>query len=46
MLAGVVLFIMLRPDPLVIARTIEVANEEPGDKGHLAAAEHSENKKA
>ncbi|MEK5210339.1 MFS transporter [Bacillus sp. FSL R5-0603] len=45
MLAGVVLFIMLRPDPLVIARTIEVANEEPGDKGHLAAAEHSENKK-
>lgn len=44
-LAGVVLFIMLRPDPLVIARTIEVANEEPGDKGHLAAAEHTENKK-
>ncbi|QAT48132.1 MFS transporter [Bacillus subtilis] len=45
MLAGVVLFIMLRPDPLVIARTIEAANEEPGDKGHLAAAEHTENKK-
>ncbi len=45
MLAGVVLFIMLRPDPLVIARTIEVANEEPGDKGHLAATEHTENKK-
>ncbi|WFA94080.1 MFS transporter [Bacillus subtilis] len=44
-LAGVVLFIMLRPDPLVIARTIEAANEEPGDKGHLAAAEHTENKK-
>lgn len=45
MLAGVVLFIMLRPDPLVIARTIEAANEEPGDKGHFAAAEHTENKK-
>ncbi|MCL6427447.1 MFS transporter [Bacillus subtilis] len=44
-LAGVVLFIMLRPDPLVIARTIEAANEEPGAKGHLAAAEHTENKK-
>lgn len=45
MLAGAVLFIMLRPDPLVIARTIEAANEEPGDKGHLAATEHTENKK-
>ncbi|MCW0120766.1 MULTISPECIES: MFS transporter [Bacillus] len=45
MLAGVVLFIMLRPDPLVIAKTIEAANEEPGDKGHLAATEHTENKK-
>lgn len=44
-LAGVVLFIMLRPDPIVIARTIEAANEEPGDKGHLAATEHTENKK-
>ncbi|WP_069323048.1 MFS transporter [Bacillus subtilis] len=44
-LAGAVLFIMLRPDPLVIARTIEAANEEPGDKGHLAATEHTENKK-
>ncbi|MBU8678388.1 MFS transporter [Bacillus subtilis] len=45
MLAGVVLFIMLRPDPLVIAKTIEAATEEPGDKGHLAATEHTENKK-
>ncbi|AEP89585.1 tetracycline resistance protein [Bacillus subtilis subsp. subtilis str. RO-NN-1] len=44
-LAGAVLFIMLRPDPFVIARTIEAANEEPGDTGHLAAAEHTENKK-
>ncbi|KMM58570.1 MFS transporter [Bacillus glycinifermentans] len=40
-LAGVVLFIMLRPDPLVIARTIE----EPSDKGHLATTDHSENKR-
>ncbi|WP_336805600.1 MFS transporter [Bacillus subtilis] len=45
MLAGVVLFIMLRPDPLVIAKIIEAATEEPGDKGHLAATEHTENKK-
>ncbi|MDQ1852071.1 MFS transporter [Bacillus stercoris] len=45
MLAGAVLFIMLRPDPLVIARTIEAANVEPGNKGHVAAAEHTENKK-
>lgn len=45
MLAGGVLFIMLRPDPLVIAKTIEAANEEPGDKGHLAATEYTENKK-
>src|SRR3954454_23259971 len=35
-LAGVVLFIMLRPDPLVIARTIEAANQEASDKGQLA----------
>jgi MFS family permease len=44
-LAGVVLFIMLRPDPLVIARTIEAANLEPSDQGHLAAAEQTENKR-
>ncbi|MCM3673269.1 MULTISPECIES: MFS transporter [Peribacillus] len=44
-LAGVVLFIMLRPDPLVIARMIEATNQEPSDKGHLATAEHTENKR-
>ncbi|MCY7906422.1 MFS transporter [Bacillus inaquosorum] len=44
-LAGVVLFIMLRPDPLVIARTIEVTNQEPSDKGHLETTEHTENKR-
>jgi MFS family permease len=44
-LAGVVLFIMLRPDPLVIARSIEATNQEPSDKGHLATTEHTENKR-
>lgn len=43
-LAGAVLFIMLRPDPFVIARTIEAANQKPSDKGHLATTEDSENK--
>lgn len=41
-LAGVVLFIMLRPDPLVIANTIEVINQEPSDKGHLTTTVHTE----
>ncbi|MFK2826104.1 MFS transporter [Bacillus sp. B190/17] len=44
-LAGIVLYIMLRPDPLVIARMIEVTRQEPSDKGHLAATEHIENKR-
>ncbi|MCY9067734.1 MFS transporter [Bacillus inaquosorum] len=44
-LAGVVLFIMLRPDPLVIARTIEATNQEPSDKGDLKTTEHTENKR-
>lgn len=44
-LAGVVLFIMLRPDPFIIARLIEAANQEPSDKGHLAKTENIENKK-
>jgi len=43
-LAGVILFIMLRPDPLVIARTLEVSNQKVRDKGHLATIEHTENK--
>ncbi|MCY8847861.1 MFS transporter [Bacillus inaquosorum] len=44
-LAGVVLFIMLRPDPLVIARTIEATNPESSDKGDLKTTEHTENKR-
>ncbi|PAF00077.1 MFS transporter [Bacillus velezensis] len=45
MLAGVTLFIMLRPDPLVIARTIEMAGQTPDDRGQVTADEHTENKK-
>lgn len=44
-LAGLVLFIMLRPDPLVIARTIEATNQERSDKGPSATTEHTENKR-
>ncbi|MCJ2148571.1 MFS transporter [Bacillus sp. B19-2] len=44
-LASVVLFIMLRPDPLVIARTIESSKQEPSDEGHLTTTEHIENKR-
>lgn len=44
-LAGLVLFIMLRPDPLVIARTIEATNQERSDKGLSATTEHTENKR-
>ncbi|MDR0139665.1 MFS transporter [Metabacillus idriensis] len=44
-LAGVVLFIMLRPDPFIIARLIEAANQEPSDKAHIATTENTENKK-
>ncbi|WP_426454981.1 MFS transporter [Paenibacillus sp. S-38] len=44
-LAGVVLFLLLRPDPLVIARTIEATKQEPGDQGHGGTAEHKENKR-
>ncbi|MCQ6282845.1 MFS transporter [Bacillus sp. EB600] len=44
-LAGVVLFIMLRPDPLVIARTIQATNQESNNKGQLATTEHTENKR-
>ncbi|MDQ0973791.1 MFS family permease [Neobacillus niacini] len=42
-LAGTVLFIMLRPDPLVIARTIQAINQESSNK--LATTEHTENKR-
>ncbi|MEH7108473.1 MFS transporter, partial [Bacillus sp. JJ1764] len=45
-LAGLVLFILLRPDPLVIARSIEAANLKPIDKEHpTTAVEHSKNKR-
>ncbi|MGG0838997.1 MFS transporter [Bacillus paralicheniformis] len=44
-LASVVLFIMLRPDPLVIARTIESSKQESSDEGHLTRTEHIENKR-
>ncbi len=44
-LAGIVLFIMLRPDPLVIARMLEATNQEPGMKGHAASTEHTQNKR-
>jgi len=44
-LAGLVLFIMLRPDPLVIARTIEAANLKPSDNGQFVLTEQKENKR-
>jgi MFS family permease len=44
-LSGVVLIIMLRPDPLVIARTIEATNQDSRYKGNLLATEHTENKR-
>ncbi|GGH86379.1 MFS family permease [Pullulanibacillus pueri] len=44
-LAGVVLFIMLRPDPLVIARMIGSTKQKRSDEGHLTATEHTENKR-
>lgn len=45
LLAGVVLFIMLRPDPLVIARTIEANSLDSSSKGHLATTEQTENRR-
>ncbi|RHW34076.1 MFS transporter [Lysinibacillus yapensis] len=45
LLAGLVLFIMLRPDPLIIARMIEATNQESQDKEHLALAESTQNKR-
>ncbi|MFC4403834.1 MFS transporter [Gracilibacillus xinjiangensis] len=44
-LAGAVLFIMLRPDPFVIARMIETTKQMPRDNEDLAATNHTENKK-
>lgn len=44
-LAGIVLFVLLRPDPLVIARSIEAANQNSKQKGKLEAIENTENKR-
>lgn len=44
-LAGLVLFFMLRPDPLVIARTIEASNQEHKAKVQLASIDQVENKR-
>ncbi|KGR78997.1 MFS transporter [Ureibacillus manganicus] len=44
-LAGLVLFIMLRPDPLLIARTIEESKKVQNEKLHTAATEQVGNKK-
>lgn len=43
-LAGIILFITLRPDPLLIARTIEATKQELVEKRH-SAAEHTGNKR-
>jgi MFS family permease len=44
-LAGTVLFIMLRPDPLVIARTIQSLNQESSLDGQMETTEQAENKR-
>jgi MFS family permease len=44
-LAGLVLFAMLRPDPLYIARAIETSNQENNHKEHSAKTERTENKR-
>ncbi|QCR31124.1 MFS transporter [Lysinibacillus sp. SGAir0095] len=44
-LAGLVLFVMLRPDPLIIARTIEASNKEQDEKIHTTTTEQVENKR-
>ncbi|MCM3654444.1 MFS transporter [Metabacillus litoralis] len=44
-LAGLVLFIMLRPDPLVVARTIEASNQEHDHKERSEDTDQIENKK-
>ncbi|MGH0427756.1 MFS transporter [Bacillus hominis] len=45
MLAGLVLFIMLRPDPLIIANIIEKYKQEHTYKGQLITEEVIENKR-
>ncbi|MFJ7367744.1 MFS transporter [Peribacillus frigoritolerans] len=44
-LAGLVLFIMLRPDPLVIARAIEASKQESNRIGYSADTEQIGNKR-
>ncbi|WP_046226111.1 MFS transporter [Paenibacillus dauci] len=44
-LAGIVLFIWLRPDPLTVSRMIEAARVDSLDKSQPAAIPHAENKR-
>lgn len=44
-LAGLILYIMLRPDPLVIAKMIEMNNQEHVHKGHSETTERLKNKR-
>ncbi|MDV7765023.1 MFS transporter [Peribacillus sp. CSMR9] len=44
-LAGLVLFVMLRPDPLVIARTIEASNQDSDRIEHSTDTEQIANKR-
>lgn len=44
-LAGLVIFIFLRPDPLVVARALEALAQERTVKGPLGAVHEEENKK-
>jgi MFS family permease len=44
-LAGLVLFLMLRPDPLVIARSIEVSNQEHKSNVQSTSISQLENKR-
>ncbi|MDF1999113.1 MFS transporter [Peribacillus frigoritolerans] len=44
-LAGLVLFVLLRPDPLVIARTIEASKQESNRIGYSADTEQMVNKR-
>ncbi|MBJ8103081.1 MULTISPECIES: MFS transporter [Bacillus cereus group] len=44
-LAGLVLFVMLRPDPLIIANIIETYKQEHTYKGQLVTEEGTENKR-
>ncbi|MBT2616285.1 MULTISPECIES: MFS transporter [unclassified Bacillus (in: firmicutes)] len=44
-LAGLVLFVLLRPDPLVIARTIEASKQESNRLGYSADTEQIVNKR-